>query len=64
MRSNLRRWLAEPVQQGVLSPPEAQLIFGHWQATPLGQVGPLPNSLWDAASRLHLWELEASPTQH
>lgn len=66
--TTLPDWLQEAVDNLVLSEQEAREIQ---QATESAQPTPdnpamveLPESTWPAASRLYLWELEASPTLH
>lgn len=57
-------WLRQPLAAGVMTPAEALGIWAVWLQTTEGQSLPLPQNLWPAASRLHLWEMPASPTRH
>ena len=56
-------WLLEPLMDGHLMAWEAAEIFDHCLMS-TQEFAPLPRHLNSAAERLHLREVEASPTRH
>jgi hypothetical protein len=56
-------YLLDPVLDGHLTLVEAAQLWDH-QLMGLGQWGPLPVQLMDAAGRLLLREMDCRPTKH
>jgi len=59
----LPAWLQEPLLNGHLTLAEASEMWDH-QLMATSGFNPLPKHLFPAAERLHLLQLEVSPTAH
>lgn len=54
----LPRWLLAPMFAQLLTSKEAHEIYWVWEQAKAGETKPLPQHLWQAAQRLHLYELD------
>lgn len=61
---NLPEWLLEPLMAQALSMDEAMGLHLAILDSADQEVTPLAPSLFPAAEKLFLWEVEASPTLH
>ena len=59
----LPKWLRQAIKDEVLSEQEAQELHQVALASEQEEV-PLPEHLWPAAARVHLWETPCSVTLH
>ena len=61
-KSVLPKWLRQAMGARVIVRWEAHAIYKLIAGVPRGQVVEMPESLWPAAKRLHLWQ-RPSPSQ-
>lgn len=59
----LPKWLRQAIKDEVLSEQEAQELHQVALASEQDEVS-LPEHLWPAAARVHLWEIPCSATLH